>query len=126
EGPFPAMTAWPALCDSLFRASPTEPRSFPTARLVERARDRDAAAERALYERHARAIHCFALDLVGDRADAGDVVQETFTRAFRLLSTLADPDHYVPWLYGIARNVGLECLKRRRRWRRLCDEAEHV
>ena len=88
-----------------------------------RAVTRNRQAEQALYERHVRQIHRFVADLVGDRADASDVVQETFVRAFRLLPTLEQPERFTPWLYGIARNVCLECLKARYRLRKLRSES---
>jgi RNA polymerase sigma-70 factor, ECF subfamily len=97
--------------------------ALPTERLVVRAVGRDREAERCLYERHARQIHRFVRDLVSDPSDASDAVQETFVRAFRLLPTLAEPERFAPWLYAIARNVCLECLKARYRWRKLRSDS---
>lgn len=36
---------------------------------------------------------------------AEDLTAEVFTRAWRNMDRLADPDRPLPWLYGIARNV---------------------
>ncbi|MCC6899261.1 MAG: sigma-70 family RNA polymerase sigma factor [Polyangiaceae bacterium] len=83
--------------------------------LVEAAVRQDRVAERRLYEQHSGPVHRFALRWVRCREDARDVVQETFTRAFQQLPTLDQPRQFVPWLYGIARNVCLECLKSRRK-----------
>ena len=94
--------------------------------LVEAAARRDRVAERRLYEQHSPPLQRFALRWVRCREDARDVVQETFTRAFQLLPTLEQPRQFVPWLYGIARNVCLECLKSRRKARALSAPASRA
>ena len=48
----------------------------------------DRQAFRALVERHSRYVHQVVYRLVGDRADADDVVQETFLKAYRQLRPL--------------------------------------
>ncbi|MEJ7733786.1 MAG: RNA polymerase sigma factor [Polyangiaceae bacterium] len=78
----------------------------------------DARALRRLYERHAPCIRRFLRDLLRDEAAACDATQETFARAFRRLATLRDGDRLRPWLFGIARNVGLEVGKARATARR--------
>ena len=89
-----------------------------------------ADPHRALYEAHARAIHRFLRDLLGNAADAADATQETFVRAFRQAHTVRQPERVVSWLFGIARNVYLEQVKARRRDtrdRRQCAQtAVHV
>ncbi len=47
--------------------------------------------------------------------DVSDVVQEVFLRALQRLTTLDDPERFVPWLYAIARNAGLDYVRRARR-----------
>ncbi len=47
--------------------------------------------------------------------DVSDVVQEVFLRALQRLSTLDDPERFVSWLYAIARNAGLDHVRRTRR-----------
>src|SRR5262249_21062068 len=50
------------------------------------------------------------------RADAADdLAQETFLRAYRGLTSLAEPDKFGPWLCGIARRACLDWLKSRAR-----------
>lgn len=75
----------------------------------------DAAAHRALYDRHRRGAWRVArsfADLDADEVD--DVVQESFVRAFRSLASLKEPGRFGPWLLTIARNRALSCLARRR------------
>lgn len=49
--------------------------------------------------------------MIGDRNRTEELVQETFTRAFRNLSTLRPESRLSTWLFGIARNVVLESIK---------------
>ena len=63
-------------------------------------------AYRPLIERHVRA-------LVRDRADAEELTQDTYARAFRCLDELRDPQAALAWLYRIATNVCLDRLRRR-------------
>lgn len=72
-----------------------EPDDPPTAR---------ADHYRALYLASFNAILGYAVRRVDDRADAADVVSETFLVAWRRLDD-APPGEERPWLYGIARNV---------------------
>jgi RNA polymerase sigma-70 factor (ECF subfamily) len=76
----------------------------------------------ALYAAHARPIHRFLCDLLGDPAAAADATQETFVRALRRLHTLDDPSRPAPWLFGIARRVSLEHRRARRRRRQVMDD----
>ncbi|MET7424512.1 sigma-70 family RNA polymerase sigma factor [Dactylosporangium sp. NPDC005555] len=54
--------------------------------------------------------------LLGDRPAAEDVVQETFTRAWRHLSRHDDVeiDTLRPWLYTVARHLVIDVLRARR------------
>lgn len=58
-------------------------------------------------------VHCYRM--LGASSDADDVVQETFTRAFRSRDTLHDDAMVRPWLYRIATNVCLDELASRSR-----------
>jgi RNA polymerase sigma-70 factor, ECF subfamily len=58
-------------------------------------------------------LHCYRM--LGSSFDADDMVQETFTRAFRSKQTLEDEALVRPWLYRIATNVCLSELASRPR-----------
>jgi RNA polymerase sigma-70 factor (ECF subfamily) len=77
----------------------------------------------ALYARHARAIHRFLCDMLGDQAAAADATQETFARAFRRLDALESAERPALWLFGIARHVSQEMRRARRRARRVITDA---
>jgi RNA polymerase sigma-70 factor (ECF subfamily) len=96
---------------------PTEQASADeaVAAWIETARRGDEAACHALYERFVQPVFRLAYGLLLDREDAEEVVQDSFTYAFRNLS------HYDPalsafktWLFTIAMS---RCRnKRRRKW----------
>jgi RNA polymerase sigma-70 factor (ECF subfamily) len=74
----------------------------------------DAEAFRAAFERFCRPVFSFILGLVGDRALAEDLTQETFVRAFRGLKSLRHEARLSTWIFGIARNVAREALRQRK------------
>lgn len=88
------------------------------AALVARALGGDATAEAQIYRRHARALAGLAARLVGSRADAEDILQETFVLALEHLRDLRDPASLRPWLMRIAVTRCHRRLRRRRllRW----------
>lgn len=81
--------------------------------LVERVRRGEGEAFRLIFERYSRPIISFIYDMVGERALAEDLTQETFVRAFKSLSTLRDEARLSTWLFGIAKNVARESLRSR-------------
>jgi len=60
-------------------------------------------------------IFRYILSMVHDTAEAEDLTQDTFIRAFRRRSTLRDEGAKTAWLYRIATNV---CLDRLRQYAR--------
>lgn len=61
---------------------------------------------------HRDAAYTLAFWLVRNRADAEDVVQEAYLRAFRAYASLSGPD-IKPWLLTIVRNVAYRLLGKR-------------
>jgi RNA polymerase sigma-70 factor (ECF subfamily) len=74
------------------------------ASLVALVRQGDAAAFEALVRRHFRAAYLVALARVGERADAEDVCQEAWLRAWEGILECRDPSRFVGWLLTIVRN----------------------
>jgi RNA polymerase sigma-70 factor (ECF subfamily) len=78
---------------------------------IARARRGDAEGFRLLFERYSRPVISFVFDMVGDRALAEDLTQETFVRAYRHLSALREEEKFSTWLFSIAKNVAREHLR---------------
>jgi RNA polymerase sigma-70 factor (ECF subfamily) len=68
-----------------------------------------------MFEKHSRKVYAMALRLTGSAADAEDVVQETFLRAFRHLSTFRGDSRFSTWLCRIAINQSRNAYKQRAR-----------
>lgn len=68
-----------------------------------------------LVERWRSRIFGFIFRYTGDREDAHDLTQETFTKAYKNLNRLTDPASFPAWVYKIALN---ECRMRFRRIKR--------
>ena len=77
----------------------------PDEPLVARARRGDQGAVRLLVDRYQRRVIGLAWGLVGDHADAEDVAQEAFLRAFRSLRTFRGQRRFRTWLFQIAINT---------------------
>lgn len=76
----------------------------------------DAGAFRVLYDRYARRIHRYHLRRCHDEDAALDLVAETFAQAWCVRRAFRDEAEgsAPPWLYGIARNVLLQSVRRER------------
>ncbi len=75
----------------------------------------DAAAFELIMRRHNRLLFRTARGIVADDADAQDVVQETYLRAFERLCGFRGGAALATWLARIAINVALDALRRRGR-----------
>lgn len=83
--------------------------------LVARAQAGDRAAFDALIRRHIGRVTTIARALLQNRADADDLVQDAFVRAFDRLDTLdVSRGGFGPWITRIVTNAGLNALKARR------------
>lgn len=87
----------------------------PDLPLVQRAGRGDQAACAALVDRHLPAILAIAGRLLGDRAAAEDVAQETFLRVWQHAGRWrAGEARFSTWLYRVAVNLCQDRLRRRR------------
>lgn len=83
------------------------------ADLVTRLQAGDQAAYAQLVEEHAGKIYRLALRLMGNEADAEDVLQETFLSAFKSIDRFEARSSLSTWLYRIASNAALMRLRRK-------------
>jgi RNA polymerase sigma factor (sigma-70 family) len=77
---------------------------------------RDASAFGELYQRHAAAIYRYHCRCCRDADAAHDLTAETFAQAWLARARFRDEadGSAAPWLFGIARNVVLMSVRRRR------------
>ena len=79
---------------------------------VLQSRNGDPAAFEPLIRAHQRMIHSLTFRMTGSLADAEDLTQETFIRAYRQLDSYQGTAKFSSWLYRIAVNA---CLNWRQR-----------
>jgi RNA polymerase sigma-70 factor (ECF subfamily) len=99
------------------RATPITAASLETLddeTLVERARSRDRFAVQIIMQRHNRRLFRVARSVLHDDAEAEDVVQEAYFRAFTHLDGFRGDAQLSTWLTRIALNEALGRLRRRR------------
>jgi RNA polymerase sigma-70 factor (ECF subfamily) len=85
--------------------------------LIRTAREGDGDAFRTLFDAHNGRVLGLAYKYLRNRADAEDVLQETFVRAYRALGTFdseKSPDFGV-WINRICVNCSIDALRRARR-----------
>jgi RNA polymerase sigma-70 factor (ECF subfamily) len=112
EGPGPEAAAAATAASPAGGDGPTAGEADVVA-LVERARDGDAQAFAALYDRYVDRVYRFALYRVnGDTALAEDITSEVFLRALRKIRGFRWQGRDVgAWLLTIARNLVLDHFK---------------
>jgi RNA polymerase sigma-70 factor (ECF subfamily) len=87
---------------------------FSDEELVAAVASGDSSALEALYDRYARIVFALALRMLSHADVAEDVVQETFWRVWRRATTFqSSSGAFSPWLFGIARNLCIDELRRR-------------
>jgi RNA polymerase sigma-70 factor, ECF subfamily len=82
--------------------------------LVRLARERDEAAVRVITRRYNRRLFRIARSILRNDAEAEDVVQETYVRAFTGLDLFRGDAAFGTWITRIAMNEALGRLRRRR------------
>lgn len=101
-------------CQSRTRLAVVTAPNVPLRELVLRARAGDRAAFNGLYKHFAGPIHAVAL-AHAPAADAHDVVQDSFVRAWAHLSELREPDAFAGWIIGIARRRAVDVRRAQKR-----------
>lgn len=86
--------------------------------LVAAAREGDAEAFGTLVRRHQKRIYRLAVHLLRDAAEAEDVTQEAFVRAYGALDRFDGRSEPFTWMYRIAVNLSLNTIRSRKPGRR--------
>jgi RNA polymerase sigma-70 factor (ECF subfamily) len=80
-----------------------------------RSREGDRGAFETLIRNHQAMIHALTFRLTGSTADAKDLAQETFVRAYQQLDSFQGTSKFSSWLYRIAVNACLDWRRREKR-----------
>ncbi|MGB9259004.1 MAG: sigma-70 family RNA polymerase sigma factor, partial [Pseudolabrys sp.] len=91
----------------LTQAQKAKAESLSDEDLVGLARGRDEAAVRAITRRHNRRLFRIARSILRNDAEAEDVVQETYVRAFTGLDLFRGDAAFGTWITRIAMNEAL-------------------
>lgn len=94
--------------------TPVVPLGNDDAELVRRALSRDETAVRAIMQANNRRLYRLARGVLRNDAEAEDVVQETYVRAFTHLEQFRGDSNLSTWLSRIAMNEALGRLRRQR------------
>jgi RNA polymerase sigma-70 factor (ECF subfamily) len=86
--------------------------TVPDLELIRRVQQGKTAAFDELMTRYNQAIYRLAYSMVRNHADASDISQETFIRAYRAIGRFDEQYRFYTWLHRIALNLCLNCLKR--------------
>ena len=84
----------------------------------------EAEAHETLLGRFQVRIFSFILRLVGNQADAEDLCQQTFLKAFDALEAYDPARPLVSWLFGIAHHLVVDLLRARKPALSLDDDSE--
>jgi len=89
--------------------------AWSDAELVQKTLAGDREAFGKLVDRHRRSVFAMALHRGFQQAEADDLAQEVFVKAFKGLGMLQEPEHFARWLYGIASHVFADAARVHRR-----------
>jgi RNA polymerase sigma factor (sigma-70 family) len=84
------------------------------SQLIERALTGDQKSYSEIVSRYHEQIHHFIYRMVKDTAQAEDLVQETFIKAFRALATFNSDYAFSTWLYKIAANNCIDFFRKKK------------
>ena len=98
----------------------------PEAAMVERARHGDMQAHEALYAAYGAPVYTLAMRLLGEPAQADEILQETCVEVIRHLGACRDAEAFAGWVKRIATNKCLAQLRGawHRKMRSLGDESD--
>ena len=74
----------------------------------------DTAAFELLYDRYASRVLGISIKIIGDQAQAEDILQETFWRVWQSAASFQSQlGPFAGWLFRIARNLAIDAYRRR-------------
>lgn len=87
--------------------------------IIERLRSGEHEAFEAIFRRYVNRVYRQALALVGNDADAEEIVQEVFLAVYQKCNSFRGDSAFSTWLYSLAMNACLTKLRRRKRIREI-------
>lgn len=84
------------------------------ADLVRQTLKGDLKSYDCLVRRYQRQVYNLVYRMVASADDAGDLVQETFIRAYGALESFRQDASFLTWLYKIASNLSIDLMRSRR------------
>jgi RNA polymerase sigma-70 factor (ECF subfamily) len=82
--------------------------------LIIRCKKRDQKAQMEIYKLYYKAMYNTSLNIVGNTAEAEDIMQEAFLKAFRLLPDTELVSGFGGWLKKIVINKSLDVVRKRK------------
>lgn len=102
----------------------TEASMDTSENLITRARRGDEEAFRLLFERYTRPIASFIFCMINDEDAAEELAQETFTRAYKSITSIREETKISTWVFGVAKNVAREALRKKQKENRHIEKDE--
>lgn len=88
--------------------------SLRDAELIARAQNGEESAFEALFHTYRRRIYLLCLRMIGNAAEAEELMQEAFLQLFRKIKTFRGEAAFSTWLHRIAMNIALMRLRKRK------------
>src|SRR3954465_15653742 len=87
------------------------------ARAIAAVKAGDAESYDYLVSKYMKRVVSIAWGVVRNAADAEDLAQEAFVKAFESIGRFKTGEPFGPWIYRIVTNLGLDVMKHRKRFR---------
>jgi len=113
SGTVPSETSATATGAVTPRPTAPSPEKAELLELVRRATTGEPSAQTELVHRYTRRVAGFVRAIIRQPDAVEDVTQLVFIKMFRRLSRLRDPAVFESWLFTLARNTGLDFIRRR-------------
>lgn len=89
----------------------SEPDKVSDEELVTRAKAGDRNAYGDLVERYQKRVYSVAYGILRNRADAWDIAQEAFVKAYRNLGRFEGESTFFTWIYRITYNLSIDHIR---------------
>lgn len=86
-------------------------------RAIEAVKNGDAGSYDYLVSKYMKRVVSIAWGIVRNAADAEDLAQEAFVRAFQTIDRFKSGEPFGPWIFRIVTNLSLDVMKHRGRFR---------